>query len=1556
MFKEKLSPFILLVLVLCGLMLRTWNVNFDQGINSHPDERWTTCWIAPRMALPASWEEFWDAKRSPLNPLWKPVEQAPEYYSYGHFPLYLGLLTGELLNNLAPLAASVGLPEQTIRVMNRDPQSCGGVAVAGRLVIAVLDTLTIILLYRLGRRIRGVLVGLTAAAFYAFTAQAIQLSHFFAMDPASTTFTVLTVLGGVMMVQERSWRAVLTTGIGAGLAIASKFSALPILAIPVVAGILIIWDAVVQRQRRQEAPNGRVQFFGVMGSLAAIGLAAVTFFLVSPYAVLDWQTFLTATLVRQGEMVRGLVDWPFTRQYRNTIPYLYFIEQQVRWGLWWPLGLLALAGTIYTAGLLVNTLWRMILTLLYRMVSSQQRQLHRPWLSSLHMANLLLWSWVLPYFGVTGAFMAKFNRYMSPLLPFVLLFAAMLIGELWRREGKKRRLTQTLATGLVVIGLGGGLFWSLAYVNGVYNREHTWVQAGRWIFANVSAGSVILAEDWDDPPIDPLPDNREINLKSRGIAISKWSPYEEDTREKYDLLKTRLREADYVYYSSKRIYDSVDELPRRYPMTIRYYQAMWSGELGFEKVLDITSPPTLLGFTFPDQTADESWSLYDHARVTLFRKTRELTDAEFDAIFNRVWEQAVPYDRGDPPPLSKWLEMIGLGSNPESQQRGLLNRIIHIITGETPAPTSTDNAERKSLMLVQPLDQLPIVDNYRWNRPASEKTWLAVAWWWFVVALLGWAAWPVSFIIFRPLRDRGYLLSRTVGWLLAGWLLWLLASIGGAMNTVVNAWLTVALLFLVGLAIAIRQRDEMRRFLQMNWGLLLVSEVLFALAYLFFVYIRMGNPDLWQPWLGGEKFMEFAFLNGILRSPTFPPVDPHFAGGYINYYYFGIYLVAYLTKLTGIYAEVAFNLAIPTLFALTVVNAYAVVYSAIRPIKNGWSYGLITALLGPTLVTLIGNLDGFAQIVRNLAERSNSPFSSPVPGLETLFRAGDGLYVTLATGQNLPPYDFWAPSRVLPPTINEFPYWSFLFADLHPHMIGIPFAILFLALLLALFSEPRFTVARIFLILPVASLLLGTIAVINLWDLPTYGEISILALLIIQFTRYGHIKWLSTMGVLATYFLLAYVLYWPFFDNFTSVIVGGVGLVKEPDPLGLWLLIWGLFIFILVSWLVLATKQLIGDCLSGGNTNKPTGSERWLALFFRQFDRLPRFLYLHRIVVQQPTLSYLGGSTLFLSLTILSITLFAFTNQRVLALCLLSLGLNFLLLWRREPSADPSSLYLALLTVTGWTILAGTQVFYLKDHLQSNNAYRMNTLFKFFNQVWVIWGIAAAIAIPRIWQSFTLSTVQCNAANHPMHRRQLVVWSSGLLLLFAASTAFPIWGTPARLDVRFPGWRPAFGTLNGMDYMQNGAYTWQRDDSSPPVEIQLRYDYAAIQWLLENGQGNAVIVEATETFYYLSGGTRIASFTGLSGLNGLHEREQRYAEQVGEREAKHWEFWSTPDITRTRQLVDELHIDLIYVGQLERYLHPEGVDKIERMVAEKLVVLIYRNDRVEIYQVIGSSS
>src|SRR6185436_2348613 len=159
-------------------------------------------------------------------------------------------------------------------------------------------------------------------------------------------------------------------------------------------------------------------------------------------------------------------------------------------------------------------------------------------------------------------------------------------------------------------------------------------------------------------------------------------------------------------------------------------------------------------------------------------------------------------------------------------------------------------------------------------------------------------------------------------------------------------------------------------FIWQRKSIILFEEVLFGAAFLLFVLIRILDPDLWQPWNGGEKSMEFAFLNAILKSPYFPPYDPYFAGGYINYYYYGLYLVGVLIKLTGVASEVAFNLAIPTLFAFTIVNAFSIAFNLSGPVMRATlakvperltmrtvAAAAAMGLLASLFIAMLGNLD-----------------------------------------------------------------------------------------------------------------------------------------------------------------------------------------------------------------------------------------------------------------------------------------------------------------------------------------------------------------------------------------------------------------------------------------------------------------------------------------------------------------------------------------------------------------------------------------------------------------------
>jgi uncharacterized membrane protein len=315
----------------------------------------------------------------------------------------------------------------------------------------------------------------------------------------------------------------------------------------------------------------------------------------------------------------------------------------------------------------------------------------------------------------------------------------------------------------------------------------------------------------------------------------------------------------------------------------------------------------------------------------------------------------------------------------------------------------------------------------------------------------------------------------------------------------------------------------------------------------------------------------------------------------------------------------------------------------------------------------------------------------------------------------------------------------------------------------------------------------------------------------------------------------------------------------------------------------------------------------------------------------------------------------------------------WMLLWKRGTDSDPAALLIAVLAFTSLAILAGTQVVYLRDFLQGGDWYRMNTLFKFFMQVWALLGLAAAIAAPRLWRGMfhagsggeRQSNVREPAEAGAVHavrdcarstlarsrlRRALAAgWAIVFLVLFIASLAFTVFGTPARLVQRMSGWRPEFGTLNGMEYMREGTYFWP----DPSNTIELRYDWEAIRWLLDNVSGNPVIVETSEVDYYRAGGSRVASFTGISGLRGMHESEQRPGDLLSEREQLHREFWDSPDIERTREIIDQLGISLIYAGQLEQYLHPEGIRKLELMSAQGILFPVFENGGVTIYGVDG---
>ncbi len=137
----------------------------------------------------------------------------------------------------------------------------------------------------------------------------------------------------------------------------------------------------------------------------------------------------------------------------------------------------------------------------------------------------------------------------------------------------------------------------------------------------------------------------------------------------------------------------------------------------------------------------------------------------------------------------------------------------------------------------------------------------------------------------------------------------------------------LAVIAAINLVLAIIQKKELAAFFRENKKHILIIEGIVLTFFLIDLFIRIGNPDLWHPYKGGEKPMDFSYFNAVIKSTTFPPYDPWFAGGYINYYYYGFVIVGMLVKLTGIMPSIAYNLILPTLFSLLAIGMFSIVWN-----------------------------------------------------------------------------------------------------------------------------------------------------------------------------------------------------------------------------------------------------------------------------------------------------------------------------------------------------------------------------------------------------------------------------------------------------------------------------------------------------------------------------------------------------------------------------------------------------------------------------------------------------
>ena len=1563
-----LAPEVVLIsLIWVGVFLRFQGNDWSQGANLHPDEYGLANTLT-QLALPRSIGEYFNTRISPLSPYQKYDVSGQTAAPGPDNRMRWGQLPITIIRCVAEKAGRTGYGE-LIRL--------------GRRLSAVADCLALLFLLLLGYRLHGRRIALLATALSALTVMQIQQSHFMTVDTFAVLFAVAAMYCAVRAAQEgpgteavplaasprgrdrirrpaADWRWYGFFGIAAGMAVASRINLI------LLFGVIPLSVVIAVSGKWHEQPSERSRI--VTGSTIRVALAvvvALAVFRVMQPAAIRAESGETSLLT-----IRPNPDWiasmelaaaesnleaggPPAEQWTGRPRLIFPLINMVVWGMGLPLGLAACVGLIWT-------IWRFFYGGDWR-------------------THLLPIAWSGGYFVFMGTRHVMSMRYFLPIYPLMALFAAWAVTELWKKSGVvtteaartcpsrkflPRRLGRVTAASVMVTVILGTLAWAFAFTR-VYRRPNTRIEASRWIYENVAAGQALANESWDESLPVPLDGRDPFGGFYRGLTMEVRWP---DSEAKRRMLLDGLAQSDYVVLSSQRALWSVSRLPNSYPMTMEYYRALFDGRLGFDlaaqfhrtfgigplRLSDLVGkgawrqdPAVPVSSAEPFTTgllaAEEAFSVYDHAPVWIFRKR-----SDFDTEKARSVLQAVDLTR-----------VVVQGPREAAAAPTLLMLPSDRLMEQRAGGTWSEMFNPDSILNRHPV--------------------LGVMAWYGSLLMAGWMAFPLVFLALRGLPDRGYPLAKTLALLLVAWVVWILGSYRLMPFTRATIIMAIVALAVPSCSILCLRRAELADYLRRNVRYVVVVEILFLALFLAQLVIRLGNPDLWHPTFGGEKPMVFSYFNAVLKSTSFPPYDPWLSGGYINYYYYGFVIAGQMVKLLSLVPSFAYNLVIPTLFALLGTSVFCVAYNLVRvqaepaartaaggqvegsrttvcdhgtvdvisrvSRASGWgrrfSSPYAAGIASLLLATVLGNLAQAKILATGLQRASGQPIRAASSLDCSAVLAGTGRVLFGDTGIPIGLGNwYWDATRTVAAStggneINEFPFFTFLYGDMHAHMLDMPLVMLALAWAVSLATEGsrKRTILESGLVWFCGALILGATRVTNMWDFPTcaaLGWAAILASLWRNNTNPGRARLASAAGRLLLFTGLTFLLYRPFDNWFASPLHGLDVWNGAKTPLETYLSSYGLFLFLAVTLLVCETLHWLAK------TPASVLSEpgKWL---------LPVLL---------------GACAFSLCIGVL------LTRQIAPALVGLPIiAWSTLLMFRSRARLRFEKRIVLFLLATGIALTLFVEIVAIGGD-------RANTLFKLYLQAWLLLAVASGPALAWIWTEKTSWTPGWNRG-----------WTGGLCLLAALAALYPVTATFAKIRDRFPPVTvaatndPASGCklipgmegpdlpndslpvacqphgLDGMAYMGWSAYC------ENGYFVPLKYDHEAIRWMQRQVPGSPVIAEAQSfNLYRMSG--RYSWNTGLPDVVGWdwHQRQQRAAistEFITHRGHETAQFFTGQSADQALAFIQKYHVTYIVVGPLERVLYAAsgGLEKFHAMAAQSLLDVVYRNSGVVIYRV-----
>lgn len=828
--------------------------------------------------------------------------------------------------------------------------------------------------------------------------------------------------------------------------------------------------------------------------------------------------------------------------------------------------------------------------------------------------------------------------------------------------------------------------------------------------------------------------------------------------------------------------------------------------------------------------------------------------------------------------------------------------------------------------------------------------------WWAATTAVGLAAAPIARALMPTLPDRGWSVARPLGLVLVGYAWWLLVTAGVLPNSRLGVVVALVVVAAGGVALVAGDLAAWRRELWQRRRLIAGLEALYAVALVGWALYKAFTPEVTES--GGEKMMEMAFLSAIVKSPGFPPNDPWLSGHGISYYYFGYLIAAMLVQLTGLSRFVAFNLVVPMTLAMTLVAAFGLGWT-LATMTPGTSRRLrLTAgALTAGALALAGNLAGFLELaymrgwlparlfdhmnIRNLTVAADA-CGEPGSG----FGAG-GWFPSRFMW-------WWRTSRVIrdgcKDVIQEYPFFSFLLADVHPHVMALPYALLVVALALAVWRGAvtqwrgaRF-VSPVWLLLP---LCVGALGFLNTWDLPTYGLVVGASFVVWRWRRGRPLGEIAAFG--AWLLGLGIVLYLPFYLAFRSQ-AAGIGLARHASRLDHWAVHFLPLVFLAATVVVVALRRL------GRPRALAVGA--WTAgiAVFAVGLRWAAWAVARRFVPPDGEV----GWTVYTPVVVVALAAAA------LLAALIEAGV-----WGagegsggdgdRAAGGDgadgapvPGAAGFALLCIAvGAAMAAVPEFIYLKDVFND----RMNTVFKFFFQAWVLLSIGGGYALTAVLAGHAprptpLTDDDRRHGRRWRARRAFVAavrdagaaratWCACLAVVALMVLYTPVAAVYNRTDglrwvVRSSGgWRAWSATLH-----LDGLRHWERDNPD---------DLAAARWLDAHAVGTPVILEAAGGGYDRAG--RIAMITGFPTVLGADNHESQWQgtrveidPRLGDVEA----FYTRQSAAEMQATVERYGVRHVIVGARERERYRTLAPDLDTKLAT-FMTPVYRSGQTTVW-------